>query len=557
MKPFVVLFVISWGIFTCLAGKQQQPHIVVILADDVGWNDFGYHGSNQIPTPNIDALGYNGVILNRFYTQQTCTPSRAALLTGNYPIRSGMQGYPMRCGENRYIPADMATLPQKLKELGYNTHLVGKWHLGAATSSVTPTGKGFDTHFGYYNGFVGYFDYVISQDMSAYNLSDYVGFDLHDSFKPQWALQGRYATELFTEKTIDIIDKHDQEAPLFLMLAHLAAHTGANGTELGVPNITETNEKYDYIENPMRKRYADVMNIMDKSVGEIVKKLNEKNMLENAVILFFSDNGAQTIGMYENYGSNWPLRGLKFSLHEGGVRGSGVLYSPLLSKKRYINNQLIHISDWLPTFYHIAGGNISDLGKLDGVNQWTTISEDQRGSRNEILVNIDEELNYSGLIGYKGRYKLLNGTFQGGIYDGYYGESGRDTSNPSYDLDMILESDVNKAIQSISNQRQLTKRRINYIREQLDISWCRNQQIPEDLVCSGFCLFDIRNDPCETRNIIDQHQKIAERLKKRLSEFYDNLVPQTNKPVDLASDPKLFNNTWCTWLEPELCSKAE
>jgi arylsulfatase B len=140
---------------------KKRPHIIVIIADDLGRNDVGFHGSNQIPTPNLDALAYNGIILDRHYTQYCCTPSRAAFLTGNYPIRSGMHGYPLKAGENRSIPTDTPTMPERLKKLGYKTHLVGKWHLGAAYRKNTPTGRGFDTHFGYWNGFVSYFDYLL------------------------------------------------------------------------------------------------------------------------------------------------------------------------------------------------------------------------------------------------------------------------------------------------------------------------------------------------------------------------------------------------------------
>lgn len=127
---------------------------------------------------------------------------------------------------------------------------------------------------------------------------------------PQWALKGRYATDLFTEKSLQIIEEHNPEQPLFLMLSHLAAHTGDNGTELGVPDYNSTEFKYSYIKSDVRKRYADIVNIMDDSVGKIVKKLSEKNMLKNSIVIFLSDNGAPTIGHYGNEGSNWPLKGV-------------------------------------------------------------------------------------------------------------------------------------------------------------------------------------------------------------------------------------------------------
>lgn len=144
--------------------------LIIFIILFQGWNDVGFHGSNQIPTPNIDAFAYNGVVLNRFYTQQTCTPSRAALLTGNYPIRSGMQGYPLRAGENRSLPLDMKAMPEHFQNLGYKTYLIGKWHLGHAYRSSTPVYRGFDYHFGYWNGYIGYFDKLIQQYVSILGL---------------------------------------------------------------------------------------------------------------------------------------------------------------------------------------------------------------------------------------------------------------------------------------------------------------------------------------------------------------------------------------------------
>lgn len=125
-----------------------------------GHNDLGFHGTDQIQTPNLDALAYNGIILDRFYTQSACTPSRAALLTGQYPIRLGVQVIPMRPGEDLALPVDVSIMPEHFKQLGYKTHLVGKWHQGMSYRRNLPTQRGFDTHFGYWNGFVGYFDYV-------------------------------------------------------------------------------------------------------------------------------------------------------------------------------------------------------------------------------------------------------------------------------------------------------------------------------------------------------------------------------------------------------------
>jgi len=124
-----------------------------------GFHDVSFRGSNDIPTPNIDALAYAGRILDRHYVLPTCTPSRTALLTGKYAVRTGMQGYPLRMGEKRALPSEFTLLPEYLKKLNYSTHIVGKWHLGFKRWCYTPTHRGFDSFFGYYNGVIGYYDH--------------------------------------------------------------------------------------------------------------------------------------------------------------------------------------------------------------------------------------------------------------------------------------------------------------------------------------------------------------------------------------------------------------
>ncbi|XP_064214439.1 arylsulfatase B isoform X2 [Tribolium castaneum] len=469
-------------------------------------------------------MATRGIILDRFYTQSTCTPSRTALLTGQYPIRSGMQGYPLKAGENRSLPLNMPTMPLHFQNLGYKTHLVGKWHLGAAYKEDTPLGKGFDSHFGYWNGFVGYFDYVSFSKMDNGTLVK--GLDLHDQFEPVWGSQGRYATELFTERSLDVIEGHDVRVPLFLVVSHLAAHTGQNGSELGVPDVDQTNHEFSYIQDPRRRLYAGVVSHLDASIGRIMAKLDEKQMLDNSIVLFFSDNGAQTVGMYENSGSNWPLRGVKFSDFEGGVRVAATIYSPLFHKKGYVSEHLIHISDWLPTLYSAAGGDVAHLGQIDGIDQWDALTNNNPSNRTEILINIDEVDENFAII--RDKFKLIQGSYHEGTFDQYYGDSGRGPENPT------------------PNPNHTTT----------DLSWCRAPDQTPILNCTKGCLFDLDKDPCETTNIIESEPEIANQLYEKIAQFWKELVPQRNKDTDPKSDPIFYNNTWCTWLEDASCHKT-
>lgn len=242
----------------------------------------------------------------------------------------------MPAGENRTLPHYMKTLPEHLKTLGYSTHLVGKWHLGSGYKNVTPTQRGFDTHYGFWNGYIGYFDYVspsfkfkvptyfykfhhLSKNPSEYNFRFSFSFivqgkDIHDGFEPVPSVVGQYATEVFTKRAEAIINNHDTIKPLFLLFSHLAAHTGSDGIELGIENVTDNDIKFGYIRDERRRLYAGVMKSFDDSLGRVIKSLMKKNMLHNTIVLLLSDNGGPTVDDFNNTSSNWPLRGVMYHI---------------------------------------------------------------------------------------------------------------------------------------------------------------------------------------------------------------------------------------------------
>lgn len=527
-----VFFLICVSLTNC----KQKPNIVLILADDLGWNDVSYHGSNQIPTPNIDALAYNGIILDRFYTQPACTPSRAALLTGQYPIRTGFQGFVIHAGENRYLPHDVKLLPEKLQDLGYNTNLIGKWHLGYAYRNVTPTYRGFDYHFGYWNGVIGYFDHIAEDE-------GLTGFDMRRNFDVMWSTQNQYATELFTTKAKEVIMNHNETTPLFLLVSHLAPHAGKRGVVYEVPDEAANNEKFWYIKDDNRRKYAGMVDELDKSVGKIIQALFEKGILDNTIILFMSDNGAQTVGPVQaNSGSNWPFRGTKFTAFEGGIRNVAFMYYSRLKQKNVVYDGLMHITDVYPTLLGAIGENTNDL-KLDGINQWNTLMQNGESNRTEVLINIDEVENWSGII-FDG-LKLINGSGSfNQTLEGFYGDDGRNSSNPPYDPIKVLNSTANKALNS-----NLTEALILQLRNKTDIGNCRLDYDGNNCNEGKMCLFDLINDPCETTNVAYLLPDITIELSKRLSLFWNMLVPQKNIPYDPNSNPIYFNNTWTTWLD--------
>lgn len=516
---------------------ETAPHIVVFVADDLGWNDIGFHGSNQIPTPNIDALGYNGIILNRHYVLPSSTPSRTAFYTGLYPLRIGMQGDGIRGGEPRGLPLHIKILPEYLRGLGYTTKLIGKWHMGYHTPQHTPLHRGFDSFLGFYNSHITYYGY-------RYSNQNMTGFDMHRGDDPAHGINREYATDLFTDEAIRIIENHELPRPLYLQISHLAVHA-----PLEQPVDEYHDKEFSQIREPNRRKYARMVSRLDESVGRIFHALGDKGMLRDSLILFLTDNGAASIGRFRNWGSNYPLRGTKYTLYEGGVRGVAALWSPRLQKAARVSNQLMHISDWLPTLYSAAGGDLKDLGEIDGIDQWRVLSEGYGRTREKLLLNIDELSKTEGAI--YSRFKLLRGSVDNGYYDGYYGDSGRVIEIPPY-TDTVLKSSVSQSITYHLGGPVTQPSTMMQLRRDATVQCRPNMTYFSRHVFTTCnvteCLFDIVNDPCETKNIAESYPRIARDLDLYLESYGRILVRQVKLPLDWLADPRRRNDTWEPWM---------
>lgn len=531
---------VAYGIYTLVRSEPQArpPHIIFILADDLGWADVSFHGSPQIPTPNLDALAADGIILNNYYTHPTCTASRGALMTGLYSTRYGLQYRPIQPGQPYGLDLNYTLLPQHLKTLGYETHLIGKWHLGCYREEYTPTRRGFDSFYGLYYGHVDYYDHQLLSDENA-SIS---GLDFWNGTAPARDAYGCYSTDLFTEKAESLIKTLDKSKPQFLYLSHQAVHSGNYDNLLQAPkrNI----DKFPYIGEGNRTIYAGMLDSLDEAVGRTVRALGEAGMLEDSVIIFSADNGGVPFGVFSTRGMNWPLRGIKSSPWEGGSRAAAFLWSPRLAKKRRVSNQLMHIADWLPTLYGLAGGAVSDLGQLDGQNMWNVLSEDEPSPRSTMVYNIDPLWGYAAVR--DGRYKIVVGRQHNGVLERIPIPG---NPRPQQDLDALTE-------QSMSAQTL----RAFYGTEDLGFAtdWrnnatvrCSDERCADDshFISTDYVfLFDLDDDPCECNNLASTHKELLESMNKTLQAFAAETVFPLNPPTDPASYPGNHNGTWAPWI---------
>jgi arylsulfatase A-like enzyme len=357
--------------------EAQPPNIVYVIADDLGWKDVGFRGSD-IRTPNLDKLAKGGVIFEQFYAQPMCTPSRAALMTGRYPHRYGLQTVVIPSAGTYGLATDEWLLSQALKEAGYKTAIVGKWHLGHADRKYWPLQRGFDYHYGPILGEIDYYTH------SAHGTVDW--------YKNNRLLkEGGYATELLGEDAVKLIEEHDTKTPLFLYLAFTAPHAPYQAPEKYL-------DEYNNITDPTRRAYAAMITVMDNEIGRVVAALDERGMRDNTLIIFQSDNGGPRSAMFTGEvdtskltipSDNGPYRDGKGMLYEGGTRVVALANWPGHIKPGSVVDEPIHIVDMYPTLTALAGAPAGKGKPVDGLDVWPTISAGKPSPRDEVVYDIE------------------------------------------------------------------------------------------------------------------------------------------------------------------------
>src|SRR5215470_8308762 len=253
---------------------QKKPHIIHIVADDLGWKDVGFNGATDIKTPNLDALAAGGAKFTQFYVQPMCTPTRAALMTGRYPFRYGLQTAVIPSVSTYGLDTTEWLMPQCLREAGYKTAIIGKWHLGHADKKYWPKQRGFDYQYGAMIGELDYFTH------SEHGVLDW--FRDNEPVKEEG-----YTTTLLGNDAVKYINAQDASKPFYLYLTFNAPHTPYQAPK-------EYVDRYPNIADPTRRTYAGMVTCMDDEIGKVVAALDKKGLRDNTLILFQSDNGGTT-----------------------------------------------------------------------------------------------------------------------------------------------------------------------------------------------------------------------------------------------------------------------
>jgi arylsulfatase A-like enzyme len=391
-------FLVAGAFIFTAAVSITPPNIILIITDDQGLSDIGYEDP-QFSTPNLDYLASNGIKMKRMYASTTCSPSRSVLLTGRNVNRIGVQDGPFVIGEGRALSLNFTILPQRLQSLGYHTVGLGKWHQGMSTVAEMPMSRGFDEYFGTLNGALDFMSLEIGNQCNSGNPENpddlpilwgsncYAinGFDVNDNGRPalEYQLQNKHYTQVLGEKAVEKILQHGVSPsslnlsssatgaqavtkPLFLYLAPTAPHSPleVTGEEASRCHISPPYPPYEMSHDPTNRRelICQLMAGVDDMIGAVVNALKQKEMWDNTLLFYLSDNGGVRL-----FGStNSYLRGQKGSYFEGGVRVPFFVSGPLLSKevRGMETDQLVHLTDLYATIASVTGLSLALLHSL-------------------------------------------------------------------------------------------------------------------------------------------------------------------------------------------------
>lgn len=386
MKRPLSALLLSLALLVPAAPAAQKPDLIFILADDLGAYDVSWRGS-EIKTPHLDKLAKSGATLEQFYVQPVCSPTRASLMTGRYPMRYGLQVGVIRPWAEYGLSLEERMLPQVLHDAGYTTAICGKWHLGSFDKAYFPHARGFEHSYGHLFGAIDYFTHIRDGK--------------EDWYRDDVPLKEEgYSTHLIAKEAARLVKAQPKDHPLFLYVPFNAVHAPHQVPEKYTAPYTNLPEP--------RRTYAGMLAAMDEAIGQILATLDETGRRTNALIFFSSDNGGPQPGKVT---SNGPLRAGKATLYEGGVQVVACAAWDGHIKPGSVVKAPMHMVDLYPTLLKLAGASLEQKLPLDGMDILPCLTEGKPSPRNEILHNTTP----SGGALRLGDWKLvLNGTTAGG-----------------------------------------------------------------------------------------------------------------------------------------------
>jgi arylsulfatase A-like enzyme len=531
--------------------RFTRPNIVLIVADDLGFNDVGFNagvranlgggdGATNILTPNLDLLAREGVTLGNYYVQPVCTPSRTHIIAGVHEVAAGLCHEVIHSGQRNNLPLNLPTIADKLKEQGYATHMLGKWNLGHWEEQDLPTNRGFDTFFGFVNALTNHsthFAYERFTDVhNPPNLITNLGHDWWDNTEQTYKYDGIHATDLIQERFQERFLEHVfqnpiKSKPFFFDLSFSAPHYPLEESDYWI-------NQYASEPDSNRRIYSAMVSHLDSAIGNIVNTIKLfPNIWRNTVVVFTTDNG----GSDHMGGNNNPLRGNKQTFFEGGVRGVGLVSSPLIDRRfrGRTTDALIHVSDWYPTFVNLARGN-TDGQSLYGYNIWNSINGNAPTPRTEILHGIDVVLAPAGVPLAGSPFPT---TISAGIRVGDWKViTGAAVDGNWYDIPTTQLPKPFAALTQASGRDQIIGQDL----------WEPGYVVTPnpDPATKNYWLFNIADDPTETTDLSAVHPDILNQLLGRLQWNFANLYTTCHFPrQDLNAQPLIHDNKFGPWVD--------
>lgn len=379
---------------------SRPPHILLVIADDLGWADVGFHGGEPA-TPTLDRLAREGVVLDRFYVHPVCRPTRAALFTGRHPARYGLGYGATRVWDPVALPPEERILPQYLRAAGYRSVFLGKWHLGHSWRSQHPSARGFDHFYGCLQSAI---DHQSHEREGA----------------PDWQRNGTtvreegHATDLLAAEAVRLVEAHDPAQPLFLCLSFTAPHTPLEAPE-------ELVKKYAKL-GPDRGRYCAMVEHMDAALATVLAALERRGMARDTLLWFASDNG----GSLGEGGSNAPLNGGKRTPYEGGIRVPALVHWPARLRGGQACQQVIAVEDVLPTLAAAAGLRLEPPQPLDGRDVLPQLLGGDPVPREDLFFAARQEYGVLWFAVIRGEWKLVNRSTSDGLVNNWLYRLDRD-----------------------------------------------------------------------------------------------------------------------------------